>query len=436
MRKNLFVLIPALAGLSWLLAAPDQAFGQGETWAGTSLAQMVEGARWRFGTLRVNAAFNLLNAGYDSDVFYGYFDKPVPDATFSASVPIQVLLPLSKKAVLDIFDSPQYVFYLDTKTERAWNNTFEGQLHLALNRFYIQAGGGYSNVRQRLSPELNINIRQKEDSLNGTILWQASRGVSLALLYGGSQYDYGDAEFGGTSIAESLNRREDYFDIIAYVQPNPQVRFHIDGQYGKYSFRDAAASFRDARSYRVLGGFDFIPKEGGANRVGGIQGSASLGYMKIDFLDPEQVDGSGFAGDVNLSIGIMKLTTARVFFSRGFPFSVYSGAAYYISMNYGAGITRLLSRRASLSYELSFGRSTYPEDVGGGGVPQGIRYTTHMASLNITLARNLAISFLGTIGKRAIDASSQVRDRNFFGFNLIYGATRGTISAPTGGLSP
>lgn len=437
MNEKKLLSIVGLAFAAWMVSAPDIAYGQGYTWSGTSLAQMVEAARWRVGVFRVNASLALANAGYNTDIYYGSFNEPVSDYTFSASVPFQVLLPVSKRVVLDVFDSPQYVFYLDTKRERAWNNTFRGQIHFALERFYIQAGGGLANARRRMSPELNINIREKADSLNGLVLWQASRVTSFALLYGGTIFDYGDAEFGGTSIAESLNRREDYFDLITYLQPNSRLRFFADGQYGKYSFAEAASIFKDARSYGLFGGLEFIPREEGASRLGGIEGSASLGYMRVDILDPGQVDGSGFAGDVRLSVGIIRLTTARVFFSRGFQFSVFSGATYYTSTAYGTGITRLLSRRVSLSYDLQFERSSYPEDEAGSGIPgiRNFRYVTHMASLNIRLSRNLSIAFLGTIGERSLDETDGARNQNFFGLNLVYGVPTGTISAPTRGLS-
>lgn len=437
MNRGKFLTTAGLAFALWLFGAPDKVYGQGNTWAGTSLAQMVETAKWRLGLLRVNAALELNNVGYDSDIYYGYLDDPVPDYTFSAGVPVQLLLPVNKKVVFDILDNPQYVFYLDTKSERAWNNTFRGLVHLAFDRFYIQAGGGLSNIRQRLSPELNINIRQKENSLNGLALWQVSRAASLALLYGGSDYDYGDAEFGGTSLAETLNRKENYFDFVAYLQPSPRVRFFLDGQYGTYVFKEDTSSIRDTRSYGIFSGVEFIPRTGETRRVAGVQGSISLGYKRLDVIDPHLVDESGFVGAVNVSAGLLVRTTGRVFFSRDSQFSAYSSGTFYVSTSYGGGITRLLSRRVSILYDISFGRISYPEPETGGGVIQGanFRYTTHIFALNFRLARNLGISFLGTLGKRVLGESGQARNRNFFGFSLVYGVPTGTISAPTGGIS-
>ena len=432
MKRRLFLLSAAGALLAWLFLLPGPVFGQGNTWVGANLAQMVEGARWRLGAFRVNAAFSLSNVGYDSDVLYGYTAEPIPDFTLAAGTMVQVLLPLSKKVVLDIFDSPQYVFYLDTKNERAWNNTFRGRVHFAFDRVYVQLGGGLSDVRYRLSPELNINVRQKQDSLDGLVLWQVSKRASLAFVYGSAKYDLGEAEFGGVSLSDYLNRKEDYFDLITYIEPSPRVRFFVDGQYGSYVFTKEEFRSRDARSYGIFGGIEFIPKAGELLATAGIEGSVRLGDQRVDIIDPRFMDGSGLTGEADVSVSIMKRNAAHIFFSRGFQFSVFSGSSYYLATAYGGGVSRLLSRKASIYYNISFGSSLYP----GSGAPEGFlnRYTTHSFGLNLMLARQLSLGFLGTLGKRALDSSGLARNRNFFGFNLVYGSAGGAMSAPGGGM--
>ncbi|MFO7734180.1 MAG: hypothetical protein R6X21_11110, partial [Candidatus Aminicenantes bacterium] len=190
MNRDRFFPVAALALLAALLWAPAKAYGQGSTWTGANLAQMIESAGWRLGALRVNAALQIMNAGYDSDVYYGYRGEPAPDLTLQASVPVQILLPLSKKVVLDVSDSPQYDFYLKTEGWRAWNNTFAGRVHLAFDKVYLQAGGDLDNSRRRLSSELELNVRQKRQGLNGLALWQVSKGLALSALFGTEEYEY------------------------------------------------------------------------------------------------------------------------------------------------------------------------------------------------------------------------------------------------------
>jgi hypothetical protein len=437
MPKKPFMLLGATALGLWVLVMPKMAGAQGNTWAGASLAQMVEAARWRLGILRVNPAFQLTNAGFDSDIYYGYFGEAVHDYTISAGVPVQVLLPLTKKIVLDLFDSPQYVFYLDTRRERAWNNVFRGQVHLALDRFYVQAGGGLADIRQRLSPELNINVRQKENRLDGLALWQVSRETSLALQYGTGKYDYGDASFGETSLSDTLNRKESAIDFLAYFQPTSRVRFFLDGQYGVFTFTEAVSSFKDTRSYGAFGGLEFIPRPARHGGTAGIQGSIRLGYERFDILDTEYTDGSGLVGEVNISAELLRRTTGRAFFSREFNFSVYSNATFYSSTSYGAGISRLLSRTVTISYDISFGRTSYPAAESGGGVSPGpnFRYSTHLFSLNLQLARHLAITLLGSLGRRTGGETGLASNRRFIGFNLIYGVPAAQVSTPISNLA-
>lgn len=435
MKRKLFLVFFALAILSWPYLAPGPVFGQGQTWAGANLAQMIESARWRLGIFRINAALALANVGYDSDVYYGYKAEPTPDYTFSAGAPVQVLIPVSKKIILDVFDNPVYLFFLDTQRERAWNNSFSGQVHFALNRVYIQAGGGLSNTRRRISSELEVNVRQKTDSVGGLLIWQASKGVAFSVVYGGAKFDVGDAEYGGTNLGGRLNRRENHFDLITYLQTSPRIRFFLDGQYGTYRFAETTSSSRDARSYAVFGGLEFAPRVGEVLQGAGIQGSVSLGYMRFDLIDPLWIDGSGFAGEANLSAELMKKTTGRVSFSKGFQFSIYAGSTYYLSTSYGGGISRLLSRKATLSYDVSFGHSSYPTD--GGEALQSVRnrYTAHTFSLNLKLARHLGITFLGRLSQRIRDAADQPRNRNFFGFNLVYGSVSSGSAGSAGGFS-
>ena len=67
------------------IAVPTRLFGQGHTWPGVNLQQLLEAARWHIGTARLNAAFELRNAGYDSDIYYGYLSEPTPDYTITYS---------------------------------------------------------------------------------------------------------------------------------------------------------------------------------------------------------------------------------------------------------------------------------------------------------------------------------------------------------------
>lgn len=432
MKKILSYSIASLLALAFLTGSAIPAFGQGNTWVGANLAQMIEAAKWRFGLLRLNAALEVVNAGYDSDIYYGYFE-PVPDWTFTAGLPLQIILPLSKRVVLDISERPEYLFYLYTKSERAWNNVFSGRFHIALDRIYAQAGGGMSDIRTRFSPELYLNVREKREDLNSSILWQASKATSLALIYGWSRFDYSEEEYNGTSLAETLARQEQYIDLVAYAQPSSRTRLSIDAQYGSYVFAYQTSNIRDSRSYGIFGGVEFIPRAGEVVGSVGIRGNLALGYQRLDLIEPDQKDGEGFTGEGEVTIDLAKKTTARVFFSRGFEFSIYGYASFYYSSNLGAELSQRLSRRVTLSYNASFERAVYPDEEGPSGVGQ--RYMHNLLILNLRLARNMEMSFLARFNRRLQTVTNTPYNRAFFGINLTYGYPGRGMTMPVRGLS-
>jgi hypothetical protein len=426
----------ALLGVSLCAIVPPAAYGQTKTWVGESIAGMVEAARWRLGNVRANASLSFSNVGYDTDVYYGYLDRAFPDFTLFASLPMQVLFPLGKKTLIEVNDRPGYNYYGKTKEERAWNNMLGGRVHINLDRVYFGAGGGLGNVRRRLSPELDINVQEKTDLIDGTILWQTSQSLSLAALYNYTRYDYGKSAFDGEELANSLNRREDFIDLIAYVQPNTKVRLFIDGQYGRYTFAETASSERNTQSYGIFAGLGFIPPGKEAGSVESASGNISLGYKRFDIIDIAYRDGSGLVGAVDVSIGFLKKTTARAYFSKDFAFSVFSDAAFYQSTSYGIGIGQRLSRKATLAYDLTFGRSTDPEDrASESSLNRDLFYINHSFALTVRLARYLGATFQAILARREIGGTGDWKNRNFFGMSLEYGSPPASIAIPVRGIS-
>lgn len=419
-----------------LALAPGPAFGQGSTWAGVGLARMLESAMWRSGNLRANFAFQLIDAGYDSDIFYGFYGEPVPDGLFATGTPVQLLWSLNKKVVLEVYDAPRYDFYLKTEDERAWNNTLHSQIHFVLTKIYFRVGGEYADNRRRLSQELDVKIREKTKSVDSLLLWQATRATSLAFMYDRTDFDYGDALYHGEDLGETLNRTVDSMEFAMFYHSNPRFRFFLDGQYGSYDFKGAVSEVKNTRSYAAFAGFVSVIREESPQQTGRIDGYARLGYMKFDVLAPGQPDGDGLVGDVDLSVGIFRLTNARLYYSKGFEFSIYSGATFYAERNFGGGLTRLLSRRTSLSYDLTFGQSSYPSVGDGTGPFSGVlyRFTTHRLVLSSSLNRFLRVSLTGTMGRRVTAESGQAWNRFIVAFSLDYGTPVGAEAGPIGGL--
>ncbi|MCJ7589130.1 MAG: hypothetical protein MUQ00_14700, partial [Candidatus Aminicenantes bacterium] len=136
-----------------LLAAASAA---GETWKGRNLRFTIERAPLRAGPLRIQPMLYLTDAGYDSNI-YGQIERPVKDYWLQAGPGIDVYVPVKKKKIVfSVSESPRYVYFFETKRERAWNNYLRGEVSLLFNKIFISGGGLLNNYKFRYPFEIDI----------------------------------------------------------------------------------------------------------------------------------------------------------------------------------------------------------------------------------------------------------------------------------------
>ncbi|MBW1936746.1 MAG: hypothetical protein JRI84_14580, partial [Deltaproteobacteria bacterium] len=129
-----FIIVAVTVILSILIG--KEACGMGKTWMGRELERLIRQSWLKIGPFRVNAVLLLRNAGYDSNLYRRPYD-PVKDYTITIGPGFQVYWPIKKTIVFEIYDSPQYVYFKETKKERTWNNYFNGQVHFVFTRIFI-----------------------------------------------------------------------------------------------------------------------------------------------------------------------------------------------------------------------------------------------------------------------------------------------------------
>jgi hypothetical protein len=422
-RKAAAVLAAIILSVGLL---PCRSLGWGKTWMGTNLEQIVKAARWKIGPFRSNAVFRLGNTGYDSDIFFGQRLIPVPDTTFTAGPELSVYLPLEKGIIFDISEIPQYVFFLQSKTERAWNNAFRGQVHLAFDRLYFLAGGGLINAKERLSTELNLNIRRMENDLGGLAFWQISEGSAVSLQYRATTYEYENPTDVGIDIRGSLNRKERYINLTAYLMQVSRARIFLDAQYGSFTSDEIHSSIEDSRSYGIAGGIEFEPPPLDGKIIRGLQGRINLGYNRFEILGSHQKVFEGLIGNTSVGLNFFKFTTLHGEFARNIRFSAFSSLGYYIQTVLGAGLSQALSRKINFTYGISINRNDYvqlEDSVSHGLEPE--KYINHLLGLDFVLGKNLRFNLIANYGERNSNLAEHVNRRFFVGFNLIFGSLSG-----------
>jgi hypothetical protein len=399
-----------------LIIGVHEARATGSTWMGVALQQAMDAAKWKLGPFKINPVLILSDIGYDTNIYYGYSSKPIKDYTLTAGPVLTVYLPLKKKVIFEIDESPQYVHYLRTKSERTWNNYFDAKVYFALNRLFITVGKGLSDARQRWSTEIDIRPRRKQDSWEGSILLQATKKTSFFVQGTRTTYDFENLAFGAFNIRDRLNRREERLSFRTYYQFTYRTRFFADAEYGNYHFLNSVSSFKNSRSFGLYGGFEFSPSAV-------VRGRINLGYKVLEPLNKTITRYAGLSGDSEVSVRIVRFLTVRGSYARDIQFSVWYDNPYFLESRAGGGASLYIFKKVRFDYDYWDGRNRYPEVQSvspGTDAKRRDDYVIHSVGLYFRLKKNIGIGLVASRWNRKSNLVLENANRDFIGMNLTY----------------
>lgn len=412
MKKAYFPVVISL--LMVLFCGAREGYAWGKTWMGAALELAVRQAPWTFGPFRIQPAFSLRDAGYDSNVYYGNAGEPVVDYSATVGPAFTVYLPMKKKVVLSVYGSPQYVYYRKTKQERSWNYYLAGRANIALNRFFITVGGGGSDARQRWNTEVDIRPRRKAWNAEASILWQATKKTSLFAAFSRQNYDFENKAYELSNLRDRLTRTEDRSSFTGFYQLSYRVRSFVSLEYTRFNF-PRSASFRDSRSLGLFGGFELSP-------FGIVRGRVNLGFKTFDSLTAGKRLFSGLVGDTAVSIRLLQFLGVRGSYKRDVEFSVYYNNAFFTENLYGVGLSLYINRNIRLDYDYRLGRNRYPESAAGtpGNIKRNDEYQTHSLGLYFRVKKNIGLGAVASFWNRDSNLAWETDERKFVGLNLTY----------------
>ena len=397
-----------------LLLVRASADAYGRTWMGASLEYAVRQAVLKIGPFRLRTILVLSNAGYDSNV-YRTAANPVKDYSVTAGPAFYLYLPIRKKIIFSIYESPQYVYFFETKRERTWNQYSSAQVSIALERLFLSAGAGYSKAREIWNTEIDIRPQRTERSLKGDALWQVSRKTSFQLGFRESKFDYEDLSLGFSNIKQILNRTERYLNGSLYLQLTGKIRGGVEYELGRFDFQ-SPESPRNSESQAVYGKIDLAP-------VGRISGSVRIGVKDFRLRSGPGSDFRGLAGDGDISIKLGQNVKLRGTYGRDVQFSTWFGYAYFIENRAGAGVSFYPFRKIRLDYDYISGDNYYPMASLTGEGPSAERTDrnrTHRVGLYFRLKERIAFGVSMNWWQRDSTLAELRAKRAFFGANLIY----------------
>lgn len=425
-RRGPGFLWKAVRGLATILLllsilCVDSAIAQGYETFRAQLDSIRTRARLSFGPFWIFPSLGL-NAGYDDNIYGTYGGRPaVADYTASISLPINVYLPFRDWLLLSFSDTPQYEYFFDLDKERAFNNSYSvGIRMLLLNRFVVSGAHAVGRSKMRQFSEIDRRIFQEVKSWNGSIFAETTRGSSLGFSGAIRQFAYEDVTLEGAdvSLSRALNREEREGRVDFNYPIFIDSTFFINAGYIEYEFSNPEGRFRDSYAYQVNSGIAF-PITGRA------RGTLSVGYRKLIPRDKDLKGFSGPVGNTSVEFRLGRLNL-RVRYARDIPFS-YGRTIYYVSNNYGAGLSFYLSSLLRVDYDFSYGGGRYPEPtliILPDGTRQEIErndiYKSHSAGVVFRILRNTGLGLSAIYSERNSSYDLWDSDRLSVGVFLTY----------------
>ncbi|MCX8159475.1 MAG: outer membrane beta-barrel protein [Candidatus Saccharicenans sp.] len=407
-RINSFFPVMGLLSLALILLSTG---GQAETWKARELRLSWERAAWKFGPLRVQPLIIIRDAGYDSNIYY--HPEAVSDFWLTAGPGVEAYFMLRKRLIVHLFESPQYVYFFKTERERTWNNYFNGDISLSLNRFLLTAGGALNRARERWNTEIDIRPRRNEKKGFVSLLYQRSFRVSFEVTATRIDYQYESIQYDSVNIGERLSHLETFWSGKFYYRLNPRVQFFLEGEWGRYDFK-SPSSLGDSWSRTFYSGFEFSP-------TGRVRGQLRIGHKFFDVRAEGQPDFRGLVGDTSVSWTFLRPLVLRASYRRDVNFSIWSQNPFYVGNSWSAGSSLYLFRKKiRLDYTYSRLKNDYPLGEVPGSEPREDNYSLNSVALYIRIKKTVGLGLTGGLWTRDINVLNWDAERKFIGLNLTY----------------
>jgi len=398
-------------------------FGQGYRVFKDEVQEILERTRFKLGPFRIYPTIQFRNIGYDNNVYYQREeDDPITDFTATISPEVKVNVLFRNYLILSLTENPEYVYYFKEKRERSWNNTLSPAFKfLFFSRFVVSGSYHYSKRRRRATSEFDVRANEKIKGYSGQLYYETARRTSFGFSGSIRNISYEDVTLPEEEIylSSALNREERNSHLEFYYRIFSESSFFIIGGYTEYNFEHVQSRWRDSTSYQVYSGIRFP-------LLGRARGTLSLGYKQLIPKTEEKKGFSGLVGNTNLSFRLRRFTF-RLQYIRDSSFSYSTNNIYFITDRYGAGVSFYLTKFLRIDYNLTYGKSTYPEpmtlrmpDNTYTEIKREDIYRTHNVGLVFRIIRNTGIGFIVNFWERTSNIPDVGRERMFVGGYVTY----------------
>lgn len=314
-----------------------------------------EAAQIEFGPLSLYPSLQIVDAGYDENVFNDG-TEPQRDYTLTVASRMLAVIRLGSNELL-VQSGNDYVWFQEFDSERSSNAQYAMRFNLSASRFKPFIGAERIRTRARRSPEIDARARRIDRTALGGLGFDLTPRTSLtaSVRLNDTAYEEGE-RFRGVALDEALNRSGRGAEAGVRYAITALTTLAVMAGYDEQTFEESHV--RDVKRYTIGPMLEFSPEAAIRGRV-----VTAVELFKPD--DPTLAKRTGLAYQALLNWSLYGRTTFDLGAGRNISYSYQETEPYYLLTNVRLTVSQPLAGRLELYGGVDWDHMAYRWGRGG-----------------------------------------------------------------------
>jgi hypothetical protein len=287
-------------------------------------------ARMHLGPVAFTPTLVVSDVGIDANVFNDW-ENPKQDFTATVGSQADAWLRLGRARV-NGRGSLRLLYFNKYASERSVNGDGAARVELPLTHLKPYASASYLTTRERFGFEIDARARHYERAFTVGLDVPVTSRTTIGVSVRRTDISYAaDAVFLGTYLRDVFNRKLQTLGASLRYKLTPLTALVLQADAESARFRFSPG--RDSDTLRVMPGVEF-------STFALINGSASVGFRKLDMLGPGMPDYRGPVAAVELGYTLLGATRFSVRAERDAYYSFEIESPYYVLDGVTGSITQ------------------------------------------------------------------------------------------------
>jgi hypothetical protein len=346
------LLLVSISGLASAQVVPN-AQKKPEGLMEVLIDQALQNTLFRAGIFYVQPNLNIFGQ-YDSNgLSLADTDNPESDYNFQAVPSILVYLPFQSRALLEIDEAVQFIYYRELQDLNGVFNSTRAKFTIGGRRvlFTISDDFHYERIRPTQEFDFPANSRTNNFFSSFTLGLGERSALEAGFTSSTDRITEDIVNPTGIPLSDFFDRTENRAFVELRRSISERTAFVTNVYYEKLNFAEESVQ-PDASTWALQGGFSFQAR-------GNITGQALIGYKHLEPDVAGLPDYNGIIGSGSVRVRVGERTTIGIDYARDVQPSVSAENWFFIESRVIPSIEFFVTRELSVYGAIGFGKNSY-----------------------------------------------------------------------------